>query len=547
MHNVQKPPRAAGSALSLLRSPRSISYQASSRENMLKSLILIKPNSLATPAGFGESTMSGSARSVSAGEGDRPICSFNVDGHCRHDLAVRLCFDCRRFDVTGTGFHCEQCFVKRHPWTRLAHNFVFILQRPPSPGKAIVVNAIAERTVREAQKLLNKTQFDTVRLGGSMEATRPTLAAAASTCDALLARVAGTMLQLRSSDWQTRQLAARRIVTLWTGMSGRRWWRTASRLLWGIMRDPESGEDFFINLATLRTTWEQPLIFGRVMLFSKFRRVVACMLSMQAAVSAIQRTLRVFFARLKVAKLVVDFWRIIKVRPSDRDNIKQRKVALPRGHPMARYYYYHIESGYKKTRDKPMILFTSVPSKFGEHEDDRLLVNSVTLLQSYARKKMGKRYVIHVLATQWLRVMDPLYGRCFFVNKKTGVSLWDPPLSLILNTKASDIPTAEEYEASLIVLEEKLATCVLQRFMRRVKGVRHCARKLMAVTKWTRVYDQEYNRFYFYNSATGESSWSKPALFRKLAIDPPSPRPEEAEVGNAETWQRRSREGTDVA
>ena len=459
-------------------------------------------------------------RTINAGDGDRPLCSFDVDGRCHHAPAARMCFECRRFDITGTGYHCEACFIKRHPWTRVAHNFVFIVQRPPTPERAPVVNKLAERTMREARKLLNKTISDTTLLGAPLEAVRPALTAAASTCDALLARIAGTMLQLRSADWQKRQLATRRIVSLWKGRIGRRWWRTSTRLLWGIMRDPESGDDFFINLATLRTSWEKPNVFGRVLQVSQFRRVVPCMLSQMSALSAIQRTARRFFARLKVADLVVDQWRVVQMRAYDMKTIARRKDKLPEGHPLRHFYYYNLKNG-RKTRDRPFILFTRVPKKFGEHVADRRIVKGITLLQSYVRKMISKRRVITMLANTWLRVIDPLYKRAFFVNKRTGVSLWEPPLANVLKMKESDIPTAEEYEAILVDREMKMASSVMQRFMLFSKSRKLAAKRLLEVTTWSRVYDEEYKRFFYSDSKTGESSWTKPAIFRRLAVDPP--------------------------
>ena len=84
-----------------------------------------------------------------------------------------------------------------------------------------------------------------------------------------------------SYDTWTWSVTARRIVGLWRGRPLRRWWRAASRLLWGLMRDPESGEDFFVNVATLRTSWDQPRVFGRELPRAGFRRIFPCTLSPQ--------------------------------------------------------------------------------------------------------------------------------------------------------------------------------------------------------------------------------------------------------------------------
>jgi len=503
------PPSAApaGSALALLRSP------LRSRGGGGGAAGAASPGG-ASPGGFGAV---GSATSRTTGGSERPLCAFDVGGRCRHAQATRACFDCRRFDVTGTGLHCEACFAQRHPWTRVAHSFVFVRQRPPTPEKAPVVNLLAERTVREARALLDKTVADTALLGAPLAAARPALAGGAATLDALLARVAGSLLQLRNTDWQARQLAVRRIISLWRGRNLRRWWRTASRLLWGRMRDPDSGDDFFVNIATLRTSWDVPRVFGRVLPPDAFRRVFACSLSKQAAVSAIQRTARRFFARLKVASRLADAWRLVRLTPFEAKKLRPRRTKLPEGHPLEHFYYYNIEN-FRKTRDRPFILFTKVPKVFGEHEADARVVKGAVRLQSIVRRLRGRSRFVTELRDQWERVEDPLWKRSFYVNKKTGASQWKLPMAGIIKRDVA-IPTAAEYNVIIDHREMEIAARLLVRCMRLVAGRRKAGRVLVEKSPWVRAWDADYKRYFYSNSNTGDSSWTKPAIFRRLGVD----------------------------
>ena len=385
-----------------------------------------------------------------------------------------------------------------------------------------------ERTISEARALLDRTINDTAKLGKTLSAAKPILQSNAETCDALIARVAGSLLQLRDANWQARQLAVRRIASLSRkrGRVGRRWWRTATRLLWARMKDPESGDFFFVNMASLKTTWDAPLVFGRAYAPEFFRTVFPSTLSKVAAVAAMQRVVRRYLARRKVSAVVVHHWRLVQIRPGDvrklwpdgKPYLPKRRVPLPKGDPMAGFYYYNLKN-LRRAMDRPTILFTRKPEILGEHANDEKMRKGTLKLQAIVRRRFCRKILHDKLADRWERVFDPLYKRFFFFNKKVGSSVWKSPFPDALGNVT--VPTAAEFEAiKRRRLEEKAAMIVSK--VAYVIFARMKLRKVLEKkTTWVRAYDEEYKRYFYSNTATGESTWTKPPLFKRLQAEPP--------------------------
>jgi hypothetical protein len=358
----------------------------------------------------------GSMAFLTAKGSTRLNCSWNIGGKCRHALATRECFDCKRWDVTGTGYYCEPCFAARHPWTRAAHNFVLLRQRPPTPPKRAPLNAVAERTVSEATALLNSTLAAGEALGAPAARAAPALSSAASKCDELLGRMTGMILQLRDGRWQARQLAARRIQLCWRGIARRRWWRVATALLWGRLPDAASGDFFFVNMASMKTQWEVPAVFGAAVAPLSIRRVWPCMLSDQAAAAVIQRAARGLTKRMGLARDHVNKWRRVGIDAAQplRSVPPRRRARRPHEPEQPPHYYYNVVSGEARI-EKPRYLFVLEPEVYGTHKDDLARNRLASLLQAVCRKFRSRLAFFRVVGAQYHKVWDHQYRR-FYVR-----------------------------------------------------------------------------------------------------------------------------------
>ena len=442
MAALAKPP--AGSALSLLRSPRNA---AATPSRDAPGAARASPSAAAAAAARASVPPLTLQLAVAtqrapqpppppAGPPPRLYCSFNVGMQCKHALATRECRDCKRWDRTGTGYHCEACFAARHPWTAVAHTWRALHQRAPTPPRRAALNPVAERTVAEAAALLRRTEASGAALGAPLGAQAPALASAAGKCDELVGRLTTMLLQLRDPAWQARQHAAKRIILCWRGRVWRAWFRTATALLWGKMRDPASGDDFYVNMATKATLWAAPVVFGRQLAPAAVRRVFPCSLSKQAAAVVIQRSFRGHASRRRTARVFVRAWRMIRVSAAapQRAAPRPRDPAAP--YPPPHYYFNVLPEGDRlwrpPTAERPRVLHQLHPVEFGAHPDDQPSVGLARVLQ-----KLGRRFTVRMAffkqaAAAYERVWDADYKRYYYFNRHTGGTGWVKPMASLL-------------------------------------------------------------------------------------------------------------------
>jgi len=310
---------------------------------------------------------------------------------------------------------------------------------------------MGERTILEARKLLNSTLNSEKDLGAPAASHQPKLTSAASKCDELVSRLTASLLQLRDPQWQARQQAVKRIILAWRGRAWRKWFRVATMLLWGRMRDPASGDYFFVNMFTLKTSWDPPVVFGRQVKGESVRRIYPTSLNIVAGAVAVQRMWRGFSSRAKLAETFGHFWRRVLVNQDKpgRDVPRPRDPSQPWPPP---FYYYNILPAWHRrwqssSLEKPRILNDPrfQPHFYGEHPEDESRISLAVQVQGLSKKFSFRIAFFKLAAQRYCRIWDADYNRYFYYNKTTGQSTWVKPMKSLL--KAWEPPVLKGGEA----------------------------------------------------------------------------------------------------
>jgi hypothetical protein len=486
-------------------------------------------------------------------------CSFYMNNQCKFALATRQCFGCKIFDSKKTGFMCESCWKNRHPWHREKHEFVFIQQEPNTPPKKIIENEVADQVSKETRSLIKATQASALSMGapleGSMQEER--LKKAAGTCDSLIERVAGLILRLRDDEFVRRERAAALIQRLQRRKWGRRFAERVARLSWGKVYDPGTGLFYYVHRSDRsRTQWNQPTLFGKLVDVKELPERLAFEMTENEAATCIQKMVRNVFVKRMISQLAMAAFR--------------RSIDKATG----RVFYYNMHSRTAHWT-KPKSLGEIEPPFYSVFEDDRAIQTACKLVQNTWRKHKAKKIFLKLVAESFERVWDPSNGRYFYYSKNTGESRWTRPFALLLGAhgiKDEDIPEAlpeadieaeaehgvesafeqgeEKYYSNrdqktlhainasssssqnVKNMTEERAKAIVASFIRIWRARRTLITQVGVV--WNRVYDEEYSAYFFFNTVTGESTWYKPKIIKRLGIELPVTEEDEDEEGREE-------------
>jgi hypothetical protein len=489
-------------------------------------------------------------------------CSFNTNDHCRFGLATRQCFGCKVFDLRSrTGYMCEYCWTHRHPWHRIKHDFVFLHQEPDTPPKKSVKNEVAEQVQREAHLLIKATQASALSMGAPLQGSQreEQLKKAAGTCDSLIERVAGLILRLRDDEFVRRERAAALIQRLQRRKWGRKFATQVARLSWGKVYDPGTGLFYYVHRSNRsRTQWDQPTLFGRLIDVKELPERLAFEMSEHEAAVCIQNMVRNIFVKRMIKQLALSAFR--------------RSIDKATG----RVFYYNMNSRVASWT-KPKSLGDIEPPFYNVFEDDRAIQTACKLVQNTWRKHKAKKIFLRLVAESFEKVWDPSNGRYFYYSRNTGESRWTKPFALLLGAngiKDEDIPEAPpenetqgglEFDPSssyqggggegegyyqedtsgadentytsspnrfIEPISKERAEIVLENFFRMWRARRALIRELSIV--WNRVFDAEYSAYFYFNTVTGESTWYKPKILKRLGIELPVTEEDEYEEDDDE-------------
>ena len=129
-----------------------------------------------------------------------------------------------------------------------------------------------------------------------------------------------------------------------------------------------------------------------------------------------------------------------------------------------------------------------------------------------------------------IRIFDPSSGRDYYFDQHTLASSWQPPVLLRRVDKdrlvyRQDAPVVLKWYLKAgcgrrrpdVINHRVRAAGVIQGFIRCVLARRRLVRRAQEV--YRRIYDEEYEVYFYWNTVTKRSEWQKPRLF--LSTEPP--------------------------
>ncbi|OQR98990.1 hypothetical protein ACHHYP_07422 [Achlya hypogyna] len=123
------------------------------------------------------------------------------------------------------------------------------------------------------------------------------------------------------------------------------------------------------------------------------------------------------------------------------------------------------------------------------------------LVQTQYRRRHASQQCKAVLLARFQRVLDPNTQRYFYYDKETSTSQWSAPKILQELIKSPVRPRASQENAAV-----------------RIQGIfrlRRARREAVALAQsnYEKVYDGTIGAYYYFNTKTGESQWTKPKCF----------------------------------
>lgn len=274
--------------------------------------------------------------------------------------------------------------------------------------------------------------------------------------------------------------------------------------------DPTSNHYFYHNKRTGHVSWVKPKVLGDrdipddVEAWKRQNLKPRRVFTPESAARAIQGMVRTHKARIYLHSLLYDTYE--KHLDPHTNN----------------YFYYNKRTGHVSWV-KPKVLGNKDLDDGKPTERRRKHIISdpdeaARILQGYFRTRKARRLLLALASQRFEKVFDPNTERYFYFNTVTQESDWDKPRilgKLDLDdphvAKASEILT----KTLRIVHDETSAAVAIQGLFRLKKAREQAAR--VAQSKYEKVWDEELNQFYYFDTVTGQSQWSKPKILGRTA------------------------------
>jgi hypothetical protein len=173
--------------------------------------------------------------------------------------------------------------------------------------------------------------------------------------------------------------------------------------------------------------------------------------------------------------------------------------------------------------------------------EDMTLEMAASFIQRAFRSRQARMKVHLLLKQMFEKVLDPTTGKYFYYNTKTGESQWTKPVNL----GSEDVPLSARDPAGLSPREQRTETkkeprvkakdmddtaaALLIQQLWRTREARVSMRNLIK-SLFEKIWDPVQQAYFYFDSRTGESQWTKPANLGSEDLDVSEPTPDKVKL-----------------
>eukprot|EP00946_MAST-07B_sp_MAST-7B-sp1_P004333 g4333.t1 len=356
--------------------------------------------------------------------------------------------------------------------------------------------------------------------------------------------------RFRASDLSEED-AAKHIQSWWRIRRARMKLKKLISGVWSKGYDKKRGSFFYYNEKTGESSWVKPKALGDMDLGLTPRSEIEALKARKLVPKP--KTPRFKAAELseeEAAQHIQGAWRSHRARGLLKELVSG---VYSKGfdEKTGRYFYYNSKTG-ESVWEKPAVLGDSdleiTPRSKIKAKKSGILDSAEDLkkmrprftaseltekeaamhIQQAWRAKLAHRKMSKLIREAYTRGFDSESGATFYVNKKTGESMWKKPFGLGENedielsprSKAKFEKAKKDADALLKPSSAKLkhlkkitseeAVVRLQNWWRTLRARKHLQAVMQHV--YTKGFDPATNEFYYYNKNSGTSLWSKPSF-----------------------------------
>ncbi|CAK4690505.1 hypothetical protein LEN26_007394 [Aphanomyces euteiches] len=299
--------------------------------------------------------------------------------------------------------------------------------------------------------------------------------------------------------------------------------------------DPETNMFFYYNEKTGMSQWAKPTLLGSDDIQATPRPPKTAQVEKKDVFRGLSTPRRLELAATKLQGM----FRSRLARRRLRDLIAQTyQKVFDAGSKIS--YYYNTKTG-ESHWTKPMLLGSSdieeIPvinspvckgaTPLIELNTPRRIELAAFRIQGLFRCRNARRRLRLLIAQTYQKVLDPESREYYYYNIKTGESQWNKPKLLGVSDIDSSPGTAKTPRpqanrlATLETPRRFEAAAIRLQCLFRARNARRRLRHLIAQT-FQKVLDADSQQYYYYNTKTGESQWTKPVLLGDDDVDKPA-------------------------